>query len=33
MADTGGFVTMKTSCERPAALGVEEAKALLSKKN
>lgn len=30
-AETGKFVSMQTSCERPAALGVKEAKALLAK--
>ena len=27
--ETGKFVAMQTTCERPAALGVKEAKALL----
>jgi predicted dehydrogenase len=31
-AETGKFVSLQTSCERPAALGVKEAKALLAKK-
>jgi predicted dehydrogenase len=31
-AETGKFVTMQTSCERPVALGPKEAKALLAKK-
>ncbi|MFD9900686.1 Gfo/Idh/MocA family protein [Mesorhizobium sp. NPDC059025] len=31
-AETGKFVSMQTSCERPAALGVKEAKALLAKR-
>lgn len=31
-AETGKFVSMQTTCERPAALGVKEAKALLAKK-
>lgn len=30
--ETGKFVKMQTTCERPAALGVKEAKALLAKK-
>jgi predicted dehydrogenase len=30
--ETGKFVTMQTTCERPAALGIAEAKALLAKK-
>jgi predicted dehydrogenase len=30
--ETGKFVEMRTTCERPAALGVKEAKALLAKK-
>lgn len=30
--ETGKFVDMKTTCERPAALGIKEAKALLAKK-
>jgi predicted dehydrogenase len=30
--ETGKFVAMQTTCERPAALGVKEAKALLAKK-
>lgn len=30
--ETGRFVAMRTRCERPAALGVEEAKALLRKR-
>ena len=30
--ETGKFVKLQTSCERPAALGVDEAKALLAKK-
>jgi predicted dehydrogenase len=30
--ETGRFVTLQTSCERPAALGVAEAKALLARK-
>ena len=30
--ETGKFVTMETTCERPAALGIDEAKALLAKK-
>lgn len=30
-AETGKFVSMQTSCERPAALGVKEARALLAK--
>ncbi len=30
--ETGKFVTMQTSCERPAALGPKEARALLRKK-
>lgn len=30
--DDGRFVEMKTSCERPAALGVKEARALLARK-
>lgn len=30
-AETGKFVSMRTTCERPAALGVKEAKALLAK--
>ena len=30
-AETGKFVAMRTSCERPAALGPKEARALLSK--
>ena len=30
--DTGKFVTLRTTCERPAALGVDDAKALLAKK-
>jgi predicted dehydrogenase len=30
--ETGKFVTLQTTCERPAALGVDEAKALLAKK-
>jgi len=30
--ETGKFVTLSTSCERPAALGVEEARALLARK-
>jgi hypothetical protein len=28
--ETGRFVTMQTSCERPAALGPREARALLA---
>jgi len=32
-SETGRFITMKTICERPAALGVKEAKALLSDGN
>ena len=31
-AETGKFVAMQTSCERPAALGPKDAKALLAKK-
>jgi predicted dehydrogenase len=30
--ESGKFVTLQTTCERPAALGVDEAKALLAKK-
>ncbi len=30
--ETGKFVAMKTTCERPAALGVREARALLARK-
>ena len=30
--ETGKFVAMQTTCERPAALGIAEAKALLAKK-
>jgi len=30
--ETGKFVTLQTTCERPAALGVDEAKALFAKK-
>ncbi len=30
--ETGKFVAMRTSCERPAALGVKEARALLARK-
>ena len=30
--ETGKFIDMQTTCERPAALGIKEAKALLSKK-
>jgi hypothetical protein len=30
--ETGKFVAMQTTCERPAALGVKEAKELLAKK-
>ena len=30
--ETGKVVTMKTSCERPAALGIAEAKSMLAKK-
>lgn len=30
--ETGKFVDMQTTCERPAALGIKEAKALLAKK-
>ena len=30
-AETGKFVAMQTSCERPAALGPKEARALLAK--
>ena len=30
-AETGKFVAMQTTCERPAALGPKEAKALLAK--
>ena len=30
--ETGRFVTMQTTCERPAALGIREAKALLAPK-
>ncbi|MBL8582420.1 MAG: Gfo/Idh/MocA family oxidoreductase [Rhizobiaceae bacterium] len=30
--ESGKFVTLQTTCERPAALGVREAKALLAKK-
>jgi predicted dehydrogenase len=30
--ETGKFVTLQTTCERPAALGVDEAKALLAKR-
>jgi predicted dehydrogenase len=30
--ETGKFVEMQTSCERPAALGIKDAKALLAKK-
>ena len=30
--ETGKFVAMRTSCERPAALGIREARALLAKK-
>jgi predicted dehydrogenase len=30
--ETGKFVTLQTTCERPAALGVDDAKALLAKK-
>ena len=30
--ETGKFVAMTTTCERPAALGIAEAKALLVKK-
>ncbi len=30
-AETGKFVAMQTSCERPAALGPKDAKALLAK--
>ncbi|MBO6724701.1 MAG: Gfo/Idh/MocA family oxidoreductase [Rhizobiaceae bacterium] len=30
--ETGKIVTLKTSCERPAALGISEAKAMLKKK-
>ncbi|RVC68296.1 gfo/Idh/MocA family oxidoreductase, partial [Mesorhizobium sp. M00.F.Ca.ET.038.03.1.1] len=31
--ESGKYVTMQTTCERPAALGVKDAKALLAKKN
>ncbi len=30
--ETGKFVDMQTTCERPAALGIKEAKALLRQK-
>jgi hypothetical protein len=30
--ETGKFVAMQTTCERPAALGVKDAKGLLAKK-
>ena len=30
--ETGKFVAMQTTCERPAALGIKEAKALLAPK-
>ena len=30
--ETGKFVAMQTTCERPAALGIDDAKALLAKK-
>ena len=30
--ETGKFVAMQTTCERPAALGIKEAKGLLAKK-
>ncbi|TIU32866.1 MAG: gfo/Idh/MocA family oxidoreductase, partial [Mesorhizobium sp.] len=30
--ESGKFVAMQTTCERPAALGIKEAKALLAKK-
>jgi predicted dehydrogenase len=30
--ETGKFVTLQTTCERPAALGVDEARALLARK-
>jgi hypothetical protein len=30
--ETGKFVAMQTTCERPAALGVKQAKELLAKK-
>jgi len=30
--ESGKYVAMRTSCERPAALGVKDAKALLAKK-